>query len=490
MRRGSILFLLFLALMLSGCWEASENFSSEELLRLEAIQYRPRGGTLGIAAEPPTPIGTVGAGIDLDLTVIALPKGYSPLGMLSAEHGYLLDRERPEVLWLYDFSRESFTAAIDYRESEFHVGEEIALSERWLVWLQIAPYRLQENGSKEREVRLMARDRSDPDAEAIVIDIGYNSPAEGFYLPFDSLGLDDDLLVYRYSVFEYGWRDTEVRLADLGSGELFVLGLAHSNAGRQILHCSIADRIIAWDVQINYLQEYPSLPSQPKSLYNLHCYYLDIEKVIVGNSPEVLVANSDHFYWPIVYQSSLYALSHQEPRLQWDRISSGGQGDVFILQRTIESSIVSISPQFRSGQTRVFYDYFHAGLIDIFREKRLPRSIQMDNIHIGKRILSWQSNVSDHHLVYDIPTARYALLPVYFAEIPPYGDEGLWGVEVLIEDGFWGQTRKEMSAPAPESVASLFLEGIWVRPVNGIDADYLLFGLVSGAEDPYILRIE
>jgi len=428
----------------------------------------------------------------LSVQVLDVPDRYRPVGIIDARYWLVVRGEQSDALWLYDQSENRIIReVIDYQGSEFNIGNEISFNERWLVWLEISPYTVLSDGAKTREVRLMVREIavselivgiSNPYNEAFIADIGYTAPADGFYLPFDNLNLDGDTLVYRQSVFNSGWRDTRVKVADLASNTVSTLGAASGASGRQILHCSLNETLVSWDVQINYQIKVPNFPPYPRALYNLHTYQLDSRKLERGESPDRIVTQHDDYYSPVVRGDSLFVLQQYPLAVsETSRPVGPGGSELYINHRTYNNAIAQIEPRYLSGRV-VVKDYTYSRLIMEYNaEARLPRSVSRDSIHVGKRLLSWQSNIAENHIVFDLYTYAFVELPVFFA--------GVYDNEFTITD------LSSFSDGLSESESTMYtyypaMASIRANPIPGLDADYIYFVDIHQQESAYLLRVE
>ena len=487
-------------------------------------QNLPRGPRLMTSPEHD---GTTAHADDIpgfETQLIELPLGFMPLGFLSETVCLFMDSDARQVLWLYDFTSDSLHEIVDYRHTEYTLGPKIAFNERWLAWTEIEPYRTTIGGSLSREVRLMAAawepaDLATSESEAsipflssdvFIVDVGSNSPAEGFYLPFDSLDLDGDSLVFRQSIFDAGWRDTRVKLAQLASGTVQTLGAASGISGRQILSCSIDKQLVAWDVQINFQRvptatvtqalsgaldnpddyivtyiPYPQLPMLPDAVYTIHTWQLDSSKLPFGTSPERIITQNDVYYAPFVTNDTLMVLQHVPQSRSWtDRPVGPSGSDLWLNYRTYDTLITLIRPEFNSARVLVGAFEYSRTMMDHYASLRSPRAIQRDSIHVGKRLLSWRSNVGDRHIAFDLETQTFVELPVYFSNV--YDD--------VIEYGRVVRTRSEVGAMLMvEEVVNFpyfpHMLNVRVTAITGLDADYLYFEYIDSDEPPYILRI-
>lgn len=448
--------LLFAALLLGACQPSYEHIAPDYAVIEEAMRL-PRGAPLQLLD------GTQDADVryeradettKLNLQRLDPPEGSWPLGMIDARYGYLLDEAQPQVLWRFDYQQRSGVELIDYRGSSARIAREIAFNENWLIWLELGPYRQQSNGLRQREVRLMARDLQGQYHDAdIVIDQGSNTPAEGFYLPFDSLSLDDATLVYRASVFQNGQHDTRVKVTLLDTRETKTLASASGAAGRQIHRCSIDGSLIVWDVRSSFSLPVTQRAALTQARYSLYCYQLKEGNLRRIDGTEQVLTQNDDYYEPVVYGEEVFALRQFATRRDWIEISTmpSIHRDNDQIYRNI---IVRINPAIRSALVMVRNSGYSAQLLEAYALQRIPVTVQRDNIHVGKRLLSWQSNIGEQRLVYDMLSFTFLELPVYF----------------------------ELSEADAQS--------LWVQPIRGLDADYLLFGLASKKEPPYLLRLE
>jgi len=341
----------------------------------------------------------------------------------------------------------------------------------------------------------------------LVLDSGTSTPADGSYLPFDSLSLDGNSLVYRASSFDAGWRDTRVKLVQLDIETAWTIGAASAASGRQILRCSIDRQLIAWDVQINSQrthtirttrvlnawstppevvvvdEPYPQFPQLTEARYSLYTYQLDSSKLAFGASPERSITLNDDYYAPFVYQGTLLAVRQIAPSLAWTDQPVGPSGsNLWVNYRTYGTAIVQINPAFGDGRILVRAHQYSRLLVAHYANLRAPRTTQRDSIHVGKRLLTWKSNVAERHIVFDMGTYTFIELPVFFADA--YSDELAYSMLV-----------KEIDASGRDigGVRVFYyypnLLNIRVTPIDGLDADYLYFEHIHGFGKPYLLRI-
>ena len=479
-----IAITLLLCRVLSGCGDVVIAPNLEQLERMEEALRYPRGPQYNWIPVDQGITLTAEERPDLTFSRLDPPAGLFPLGMNDSSSGYLIDKVSQDILWLYDYSNDQLQPILDYRNTALTMGSEIAFSANWLVWLEIEPFVQGSDGINSREVRLMARNLSaelyDMD---IVLDIGRSTMADGFYLPFDQLGLADDSLVYRGSVFRGGRRDTQVVWIDLATLTMRIIGQANGNAGRQILHCSISGTLIAWDVQVNFQVEIPGVefPPQQQSRYTVYTYQTDSSRLPFGASPERLITQNDWYYAPFLFRETLLSMVVMPTRIAWTDQPIGPMGgDLFVNHRSYDHGIVQINPDFGSGRVLVLNSDYSEDIIAYYANLRSPRSIQRDNLFAGQRLVSWQCNVSEHHIVYDMGSFTYLELPVWFGDAYDMGK--------VMERVFMTQG----AVPVPIGRAFTIwpnLQLIRVTHIPGADADYFYFEHIYDLEPAYILVV-
>ena len=425
-----------------------------------------------------------GENLVFTLDVLELPGKMYPVGMMDSSHGYVREPSNTDMLWLFDYSSKDFLACLDYRESDASLGGDIVFSERWLLWTEVMPYLQHDSGAYQREVRLMARDLDAPEGSPdIQLDIGANTPAEGFLLPFDNIGIQGNAVVYRYSVFVHGNRNTEVRMVDLTMLEVTTLAQASYADEQQILRCGISDSLVAWDVQTRYLhQSEPRLPLTLKATYSID--YLDLTDGRVHEASSVRrLKSSDDYYAPLVYMDQIIALRHHEPEFAWtDPVSENGDGPLVmyggyhIVNRTVDTSIASLHPM-RDITAELLRGYDYAlAILEHYHVKFAPRAIQRDELHAGKRLLHWQSNVNEQPIVFDMGTHTIVELPLFFPGM--YDD----AEELTLDIEYLGVVEHKTFTYLPQ------LDYVLVQPIAGLDADYLYFQRFD-TQEAYLLRV-
>ena len=442
-----------LLVVLCGC---QQPVSRPNYALIESAAQLPPGRPLNLSnggRDVELRSGKVGEIVYVDMQHLDPPAGYYPLGMLDSHMGYLVEKDIMDALLLYDYQDGSFQAVIDYRSSDMELGLDIAFSDRWLIWLEMDPFLIQEDGLLRRQVRLMVRDVQSGHAE-MVLDSGSVTPAEGFYMPFDYLCLDGDTLVYRYSIFSNGRRDTRVKLGDLSYSTVRTLASASGVAGRQITHCSFAGKLVAWSVQTNVQVQISGLAPLQREKYSIYCYTLDDGTGTSGGQSEWTLTQNDDYYAPVVHNKDVYALLKYPVHREWELISDP---PIIYLDndQRFANAIVRISTSFRSAQVLVRGTPNAVDLLQEYKRLSVPVAVQRHNIYVGKRLLSWKSNIPEQNIVLDI--ANYCLL-----ELPI--------------------RTSSSSDDAPKEY--------WVRPIPGLDADYLVIEFLYDDEPSYILRIE
>jgi len=458
----------------------------------DSILIAPKYGSIRMSPEVSAYPLCDAAETELKISRLDPPRGMTPLGMINERFGFFIDKCTSEVLWLYDLVTWEQTTLIDYRGTGRTVACEIAFNEHWLIWLEITPYTQLADGTKIRDVQLKARpilldevgrpkvrSRADGtesagDADGVVLGEGTNTPLESFYLPFDSLELAGDLLVTRHSAFHAGRRNTEVRLYDLSSGSLQVLKRCFYEDQEQILQCSISESLVTWDVQHLYSIYPKDLPDQRKASYSIEI--VDLTQPEASGFVVRQVCQMSDFHAPVAYNKTLYALYSPSGAVDslrnWiptdqgnfsiEQFYSTGAGIPHFLGRgmavsqyyswntwRIKTGIVTLLPGAGLGmELTTEAGYLSATLEDYFHRK-IPHEIEFWGIFVGKRLLSWQSNTSDTHIVFDI--------------------------------------RSDLFIELPTQISS---NDLHIQALPGLDADYLIISSLTGDLAPYILRIE
>ena len=424
---------------------------------------------------------------DMELSRLDPPVGFRPVGMTSSSEGYLLENGQSQTLWLYAYTSGERSIVLDYRDSKLHIGKEIVFNQRWLIWLELDPLKADTDGIRRRTVRLVARDLASEDTEEnTILDEGICTAAEGFYLPFDSLALDGSNLAYRRSSFSGGLRDTEVVFIDLSQERLLVLDRARGVSGRQILNCSIADTLVAWDLQVNYQVEQPGFPPRSEARYSIYSYETDSSKLTPGSNPLTTLTRNDFFYNPCLYRGNLLALRFWPTRATWFMPRGGGMYVTPLIDhRTFDTGIVQINYQFGIGRLLVHQNEYALDLLEYLIYTGSPRSVQRSDFYAGRRLLSWQSNVGERHMVYDMDTFQFIELPVYFS------DAYLSGVDLFRIVPMVDKLQVRFTDMNDLHLFTIYpnLLNIRVTPIPGADADYLYFEHVYDLEPPYILVI-
>lgn len=391
------------------------------------------------------------ADTELQTTRLNLPKGFLPLGMMTQRYGYLIDEASPEVLWLYDYQQQSFSELISYRDSGATISPKIVFNERWLVWVEQAPYQLNEDGIMERQVRLMARELAKSDQADRQLAIGSNTLAQSYAPPFASLGLSEDNLIYRYCSFASGQRETEVRLQKLTSDQVLVLD-SRSFANQELINqCSIYQELVVWDVQHRYLKQQKHFPDTEQAVYSLLACHLDGDEA--GKPRPETLSNNNTLYSPVAHLGRVFALFACPPEYdEWIHIDE----KLAIWNRQkIRTSIVTLDIGSVASVVELLKKHDYAARkLNAFTYRNIPLEISYKELHLGQRLLSWQSNIGDVLYVYDVHQ----------------------DISVQLEHDF--------------ADAGTELTDLRVAALPGLDADYLLFSLISGREDSYILRVE
>jgi len=484
--KGTRLVMLWLMLfLLVSCQrqESGPNFASY----LSGAQPTTSPALSG-APGPEQVIRQVGEEVYYTLDTLVPPRGFRPVGMLDADHGYIISESETQTLWLYDYVRAEHQPVIDCSQSGggIFLSEEIAFSERWLIWQEVEevigdaiPY---------KECSLWARDRRVEGGQAADILIVKDSIAmiHGYFLPFDNLSLDGDRLVYRYVDFSKGSCMSAVRLVDLRTLEERTLATANESSNRRINRCSIADSLVVWDVQIGYAINISGMPPQTRARYHLYTYQLDPEKLGPKEDALQQITMNRNFSAPFAYRGKFAAVITY-PLTAYDYSL---RSDIVFIDTTSEENSLSY---LTTGNLTTATDY-EVYLKESYFPLRYDGGLYGKRVFwryqpfIGKKILTWGSSLPEHHVVLDMETYNFLALPVYFSDAyegmvisqkidPIYtlyasGDVVITGYTVE-EIPWWPN-----------------LERIRVTPIPGLDADYLLFEHIENLEPPYILRIE
>jgi len=484
---------ILLSIVLVGCGDV---IVTPDLDRLDQALSRPRG--VQYSWEPPfdliseKDLHIIGFSKATDMPGLTLsrmdaPLGFLHLGMISINQGYIMDKADTSVVWLYDYLSREMTPFIDYRDTIYTVGQEIVLSQEWMVWLRLEPLTSHESGIRRRYVSLMARKLPNNDHETdIILDKSFCTAAEAYYQPFDSLAVDGSNLVYRRSSFSGGLRDTEVVYVDLSRMRQSVLDRARGSSGKQIVFCSVLDTLVAWDIQTNYQVEYTGFPPFAEACYSISVYETDNSKLPLGSNPLINLTQNDYYYAPILHRNSVVALRYYPTQIKWTSRRVGkGMSESVVDHRSFDTGIVQFNYKFNTGRVLV-YDYEYAvDLQEYFCSQFSPRAVQRSDIYIGRRFLSWQSNVAERHIVYDMDTFMIIELPVYFSD--SYTEEvSLFRIVPQID---WLNLR--FSDQSDLHTFSVFpnLQNIRVTPIPSPEADYFLFEHIYDLEEPYILVV-
>jgi hypothetical protein len=403
---------------------------------------------------------------ELLFTRIYLPTGFQPIGMINQRFGYLINNSRDAIL-LYDFSEQLFYTVVDLRGSDNLIQSEIAFNESWLVWIELAPQTIAEDGRREQKVLLMAKSLTEVIEayieaynESFLLAASSITPLQVFKLPFSSLSLDGDNLIYRYSETVAGYQMTEARLLNLQSGSSAIIDRRSEYNFEQILHVSISRNLVAWDVQHRFMHYSEGLPDYEYAVYSIF-------SAMISENADVLerevLSHFYRYYAPFVDQGRIYALLFHAPSsVYWYSDAMEvihylrPELRIAMVQR-VTSSIVVITPGSIPSAIELVGDYeFAWSQLNEFFWRELPLSIDYRDISVGSRFLSWQSNIADMLYHFDIHYHRFVIFPCYFFE--PYA----------VYDEF----------------------ELCVVAVPGLDADYFYFSLFSERESPYILRVE
>ena len=395
---------------------------------------------------------------DILVQRISLPADVLPVAFVDANHAYAMLEGEPQVLWSYRLGTydDSWQAepVIDLRGQDALVCGDVAYNGKWLVWMETSVPSGYES-SLVQEVHVKARDLE------LGVDIhiatGSYTASDGFFMPFDQLYVEGSLLLYRHSSLHHGWRDTAVVLFNLESLSTQIVAQAFGAEGDTILHCSMDNQLVAWDVQSAYQQRVGSLPALPRARYSIYTYQLGMETS--EEDALGIVTQNRGYYAPYVHQGKLLVTS-----LQYVWFDEPGRERRYsnpedrYKELGYETTIELIDPLNRTVQRVVYEHEQSAAILAHFADMDIPRSIYRDNAYVGKRFLSWESNVAEQQIVFDMRDAQYVALPL---------------------DGV-GEPGNELYPR--------------VRAVPGIDADYFLIDYYGLREAPeatrYILRLE
>ena len=382
---------------------------------------------------------------------LIVPDAMYPLGMIDSRYGYLVKKEKPDVLWLYDYQEGTMQEVIDYRSSSCLLGLEIVFNKEWLVWVEMTDYELKENGLRERLVSLKARDLIND--HELLLDVSYSTPAEGFFIPFDCFDIEHNTLVYRKSSFYMGKRDTNIIRLELTLLQKQLLFTAKGADGQMITGCSIDDQLIVWDVQTVRSLKTHNLPIRQEARYSIFGYEIKEKGQIDDEVRPWSITVADDYFAPIVYKKQIIALRQLAISQKWLEISVSPY-ILYDQAQVYRNLIALIDPYQRIAKPLVWDIAFSQRIVKEYAAQNKPLYIERGNVFLGKSILSWQSNIVEQGIVFDFNSYKFLTLPLFF-----YLDN--------IND-----------------------YKFWTRPINGLDADYIVFGLNVAAEPNYILRIE
>ena len=444
-----ILCCLLFAVLSSCSSVASSNANNartaaqnETLRRVEAMLSQGQMRTASMPVDPVTDLvyGKNGEYVTLKLEKLTLPVEHNPIGMLDAKTGLFSDSTICETIWSYDFTGGRFTPLLQAQTGGL-LSSELAFSADWLVWIALGPLAGQPQEQLTREARLMARDLSG-DRGDIVIDTATYYTSDGFALPFSSLSLDANNLAYRYTYLQDMHRMSQVRLADLDSLAISAYATVSEQNGMQIGRCSVSQTLLCWEVQHNYLQWYTFWPNLPISSYSIYCYQLDSSQVARGESAEMHITNNDLLYAPLLVNGRIFALNDYQYN---DDI------DVVRIEPLLDSAQGMIMGWDFSEELSAYYNYEDKHIID--------RTVQRGDIFVGKRLLTWQSNIHDQRYVCDLDSATLVELPLNTAEE-------------------FGTYREDNGLQ------------FTVRAIPALDADYLLIEPLDYASERYLMKVE
>ena len=428
MRKISVILLLICILCLSGC-QSSGTTSRRDLSSLISIAVT-RGANLGNAADAnslvlnetiPEPI----------YDILRLPEGAKPLGQLSKQEGFIRSADE-QVLYLWDYSLATGTI-IQSLSDGWLIDSIFALNSFSCVWLEYSPL-IEENGRWQREYIMRVYDIQGS-KEIVRAKV---TAAEGSFRPLDNIVMSETHLVYRFSTFINGWRDSEVMLYDLISGETQSLFKSMGNGGSIINRCFIQDSLVSWDVQTLRGTIFSD------AFYDLYVYQLDQSKLARNEDPLKRITSNLGYHSPIIQRNFIYALknlpyevgNHTSLRSEVVAIDPA----MLTSQRIIHADVLiyRLDPMYSDE----IIDYANAG-INLHPEetegimwrydlKGLNRTVLLDDLFIGERYLSWQSNVEDQHVFFDLDYFGIYLMPLFFEDdVGPreYNKQGIVSVK-------------------------------------------------------------
>lgn len=453
-RKKFSFFALLLAMLIGLCSCSIEIESGPNFSNVQGMMQVTQSPAFHSGGQTQMEVLRVGEDVYYELERLYPDAQLFPIAMFDSRQGLAFQSDDRSRLLLCDYLSGRQQDFIVCDEAAASIGEEIALSDSWLVWTEKSLLR-QEDDVWRSQVVLKAWEYRREGAEPLRLDSGYVSGAEGFFLPFDSLSLDGHELVYRRSTFWGGRRDTEVCFIDLHQLQTQVLAQASEANGKMILRCSIGDRLIAWDEQVGYQYEIPGLQPLDKARYNLYIYHMDSSKLEARQEPLQQISLNRGYFWPLVYRDNLIAVEQLELDLNNLYYES------VLVQINLDMELISLltPPSTHSEDLLFFY-----GWGERYEDKGTWRLISRHRPHMGRKLLSWQSNIAEHHVVIDMESMRYIALPVY-------DSAGAGATQYAYHD-------------------FISLEQYQVRPLWGLDADYLYFRHVDEQQDAYILRVE
>ena len=455
--------------------------------------YRPpdqpaQSPALKSSPGPDQEVLRVGEEVYYNLTVLHPPAELRPVGMADTSRGYFSDREQFQVLWLFDFDSKVRHPVVDYRGSDSRLASEIVFNDRWLVWQEVSPGKNPSTGIRPyRECRLWLRDLSSltDNNTDILLATSDILNLYGFFLPFDSLSLDDHYLVFRHSDYSTGPRITSVILVDLLNLDTQTLAIVSEENGRRINRCSIADSLVVWDVCLGYRVNLPGLPPRLGARYNLFTYQLDTSKL--GSRDEALkqITLNRAYSSPFAWQGKFLAVV-ENVRTAYDYFSLS---DIILIEPTPDDDRITFltTADLSSSADFSFYltDYYFANRYDdgFYATKNYWRYQPV----AGNRFASWGSNLPEHHVVFDLEAMCFVALPVYFSDT--YDDVIIMRkyteiIEVLASGDVMVTGYDLQEIPWWPN-----LQNIRVTQIPGPSADYFYFEHIYDLEEPYILVV-
>jgi hypothetical protein len=207
-------------------------------------------------------------------------------------------------------------------------------------------------------------------------------------------------------------------------------------------------------VQTNVQVHISGLAPLQREKYSIYCYTLDDGTGSSGGQSEWTLTQNDDYYAPVVHNRDVYALLKYPVHREWELISDP---PIIYLDndQRFANAIVHINTSFRNGQVLVRGTPNALDLLQEYKRRSVPVAVQRHEVYVGKRLLSWKSNIPEQNIVLDL--ANYCLL-----ELPV--------------------RTNSSSSDAPAEY--------WVRPIPGLDADYLVFEFLYDYEPAYILRVD